>query len=161
MKIKLILASLIMMTATVANAYEQNELSLLIEKGFPKEGPIEIMKEFIENGGDITQPIKHKEGGNAKTILQVIDFRRYENLKFILENGADKIINKGSSSFPYDTPLWSTTDPKIAKLLLEHGASINIRDFMGNGLMERKLQYHPAVGKIILDFASKKNKHND
>src|SRR3954452_9593676 len=83
-------------------------------------------------GGDIAFLQSHltkasvdtRDGRGATLLMHAAAFGNLETLKMLVEAGAD--VN-AANDFDATALLWCARDPEKAKLLIDHGAKVNVR----------------------------------
>src|SRR5690606_4918983 len=105
-------------------ALEQGEFIMTADelKAAIRENRLDAVKEAIEGGMPLDVDL-----GCVVPLTLAVDHRQQEIVEYLLERGADVNVQ----GVFRQTPLHSVSKPKIAAMLVEHGAEVNARDERG------------------------------
>lgn len=136
-------------------------VQMLVDKGAKVDGKSERYWDAF---------VKAAEEGNQKTVQILIDhgvndqqglgyilagvagLGNEERIRQLINDGAD--VNEGAGEITYPAILNASAqgDPKIVKLLLDHGADVNVRcEYDGSALMAALYYEHQEAARMLID----------
>jgi ankyrin repeat protein len=97
-----------------------------------KQGDIEAVKQFIDEGADVNA----KDKNSATPLLHAASRGRKEIAELLISKGVDVNAKRNDGV----TPLHWADNKEIAELLIAKGADVNARDWEGNTPLDRAIQ---------------------
>jgi ankyrin repeat protein len=103
-----------------------------VELEAAKQGDIEAVKQFIDEGADVNA----KDKNSATPLLHAASRGRKEIAELLISKGVDVNAKRNDGV----TPLHWADNKEIAELLIAKGADVNARDWEGNTPLDRAIQ---------------------
>lgn len=115
------------------------------------DGNLNIVKQYVEQGGDIHVRTSNGNDGFSRAIYK----GHIEVAKYLLENGADINAQSEKSKTPLHRAIIRAELESI-KFLLENGADLNLQDERGNTPLHYAARFnYNIVAKLLIDCGAR------